>query len=313
MSSVSGGGSHGLYGFLDYIARQIMPDTAEAEELARWASIFGLARKPAVAAAGPVNLTGTDTSPADAGAVLQRGDDFEYSTTADVTIAGGVAVAVVEAVAPGAAGNADAGVRLTFASPIAGVASTAFVAEGGLTGGSDEESDDELRARLLARIRSQPNGGAANDYERWALEVPGVTRAWVYPNLSGLGTVGVAFVMDGRTDIIPTVDDVAAVQAHIAPLRPVTADVTVFAPTPVDLDLTIAVVPNTDEVKAAVGASLKDMLLREAEPGGTILLSHIREAISIAAGETDNIVTVPAADVTVSAGELVILGTITWV
>jgi uncharacterized phage protein gp47/JayE len=97
----------------------------------------------------------------------------------------------------------------------------------------------------------------------------------------------------------------------------VTADVTVFAPTPVKLDFTISLTPDTTAARAAVQAELEDLLLREAEPedgdgSGTILVSHIREAISLAAGETDHALTAPAADVTLAAGEMSVMGTITW-
>lgn len=306
------GAMHGAYGHLDYAARQLMPDTADGEHLARWASVWGVERKAAAAAAGGVALTGINGTLVDEGAVLQRGDGVEYVTTADATIVGGVATAPIEAVAAGVAGRALAGVDLVFVSPVAGVSAQAVVAVGGVTGGLDQESDDALRVRLLDRIRSQPKGGAANDYKRWALEVPEVTRAWVYPAKNGLGTVGVAFVMDGRPDIIPEAGDVAAVEAHIGERRPVTADVEVFAPDPDALALTIALTPDTAEIRAAIAAALQDLLAREAEPGGTILISHIREAISGAAGETDHVLTVPSANFTSGAGEIAVLGAITW-
>lgn len=91
-----------------------------------------------------------------------------------------------------------------------------------------------------------------------------------------------------------------------------TADVTVFAPVAVDLDLNITVSPNTAAVKAAVEAELKALLRREAVPGGTLYLSKIREAISIAAGENNNVLNSPTANVTTSTGELLVLGDITW-
>ncbi|MDP1960870.1 MAG: baseplate J/gp47 family protein [Reyranella sp.] len=306
------GGLHGLYGHLDYASRQLMPDTADAEHLDRWASVWAVARKAAQAASGPVTLTGTDAAVAPEGSILQRGDGRDYVTTADATIAGGVATVTVEAVTAGAAGDALAGVALTFVSPVAGVATAAVVAAGGLTGGLDQELDAALRGRLLDRIQVQPRGGAINDYSRWALEVAEVTRAWVYPEIDGLGTVGVAFVMDGRPDIIPGSGDVDAVAAWIEDRRPVTAAVTVFAPVADPLDLTIALTPATDAVKAAVTASLADLLGREAEPGGAILVSHIREAISIAAGEADHTLTSPTANVVADAGDIATLGVITW-
>jgi uncharacterized phage protein gp47/JayE len=88
---------------------------------------------------------------------------------------------------------------------------------------------------------------------------------------------------------------VAAVKAYIEDpsRRPVTADLYVVAPTPVTLNFNIQLTPNTASVKAAVEASLRDLLLREAAPGVTLLISHIREAISVAAGETDNVLISP--------------------
>lgn len=307
------GGMHGLYGYLDHIALQSLPDTATGEVLLRWATVFDVEPKVAEPSVGLASLTGVNGSVVAAGAVLQRLDGVEYVTTADATIAAGVASAAIEAVVPGQAGNASAGVSLAFASPVAGVASAAVVGLGGLTGGADAEAEDALRVRLLERLREPPHGGNAADYVRWAKQVPGVTRAWVYPLLNGLGTVGVTFVMDGRAVIIPLAGDVAAVDAWIAPLRPVTADVDVFAPTPIALNLTIDLTPDTAEGRLAVQAELQDLLARDAQPGGTILLSRIREAVSVAAGETNNIVSVPSADVTHTAGQLAVLGVITWV
>jgi len=122
----------------------------------------------------------------------------------------------------------------------------------------------------------------------------------------------VRFVRDDDASIIPDAGEVAAVQAHIDALRPVTAQVTVVAPVAVPLNFTLLVVPNTAAVKTAVEAELRALLQREAEPGGTILISHIREAISIATGETNYTLTTPAADVTHTTGQMATMGTITW-
>lgn len=312
LAKLVAGAAYGLYGYLDWISNQALPDLADAEQLQRWVTIWGLTRKAATAAIGPVTITGADTSIVPAGSLLQRGDGAEFMTLAAATIAGGTASAQVEAVEPGAAGGCAVGVKLAFTSPIAGVNVNAVVAAGGIAGGADEEADDALRERLLARIRDTPNGGAASDYERWALEVGGVTRAWVYPNWMGAGTVGVTFVMDAREDIIPEAADVDLVATHLEPLRPVTAQVVVFAPLDTPLNLTISIAPATEEVRDAIVAEIRDLLFREAEPGGTLLISHLREAISTAAGETDHLLSVPSANVASDPAELLVLGNITW-
>lgn len=306
------GVAHGLYGYIEWVSRQILPDTADIEQLKRWASIFGLTLKPAAPAEGLVAMAGTNGAVIPAAAVLQRGDGAEYVVTDETTIALGVADVPVIAATPGLAGLASAGVKLTLTSPIAGVVASGVVAEAGLSGGADQESVDELRSRLLDRIRQVPMGGAENDYERWGREVSGVTRVWVYPNLGGLGKVGVAFAMDGREDIIPESGDVAAVAAYIAPRRPVTADVTVFAPEADEIDFSITLTPDTTAARDAVEAELRDLFRREAEPGGTVLISHVREAISTAAGETDHVLTSPTANIVSDPGDLAVLGAVTW-
>jgi len=199
-------------------------------------------------------------------------------------------------------------------SPLAGVQATATA--GLLSGGADVETDDALRARLLDRIQQPPQGGAAADYIAWALAVPGVTRAWVYPGELGDGTVTVRFVRDNDGSgaaIIPDATEVATVQAYIDARRPVTAKVTVVALVAVPINFTITgLTPGTTAVQAAVSAELQDLLLREATPGGTILLSHMRAAISAAAGETDYALTSPTANVVSTTGNMSTMGTITW-
>lgn len=313
LARVLAGASHGLHGFIDWLSQQVIFDTAESEYLERWASIWAIERKAAASAAGSVTLTGTSGTLVPLGTLLVRADGAEYETAADVTLSAGTATAALTALVAGQAGNAAAASTLTIATPIAGVNSTATVTSGALTGGADSESDDDLRDRFLARLRQPPHGGAQHDYTAWALEVPGVTRAWVYPAELGLGTVTVRFVRDDDASPIPDAGEVLAVQEYIDALRPVTADLTVVAPVAVPLDFTIELITDTAAIRAAVEAELRDLLLREAEPGATILISHIREAISLATGETDHILTVPAANVTHVTGEMATFGVITWV
>jgi uncharacterized phage protein gp47/JayE len=312
LARMMAGSVHGLYGALDYLSRQVFPDTADAEHLDRWASIWGITRKVAVAASGPVTLTGVAGSIVPAATVLARSDGAEFTVDADTTLVGGSTDANVTALLAGAAGNTAAASALSFVTPVAGVSTTATVAAAAIVNGSDTETDASLRERLVARIQDVPQGGADFDYINWAKEVSGVTRAWVYPQELGAGTVTVRFVRDDDASPIPDAAEVAAVQAYIDARRPVTAVVAVVAPTAVPLNFTIALTPNTAAVKATVEAELRDLIRREAVPGGTLLLSHIREAISLAAGETNYTMTAPSADVVLTLGQITTFGAITW-
>lgn len=304
------GAVHGLYGNLAWLAKQILPDTADAEILERHAAIRGLTRLAAQAATGNVTLTGNDGGFVPAGTELQRSDGVRFSTDADATIAAGTATAAVTAVDAAADGDTGAGAALTFVSPVADVDTTATVAAGGLIGGGDSESDEELRARLLQLWRDPPQGGSNADYVAWAREISGVSDVWVAGEEMGDGTVTVRFLQGG---VLPVAGEITAVSDHIETKRPITAEVFVVAPIEVALDVTFtSLTPNTAAVQAAVQAELQDLTERERAPGVTILLSHIREAISRATGETDHVISAPAADVTHAAGEIPKLGTVTF-
>jgi uncharacterized phage protein gp47/JayE len=312
LARIQAGVAHGLYGYVDFVARQVIPDTADQDYLERWASVWGIARKSAVAATGNVVFSGSNTTQIPAGVVLQRSDGAEFVTTATGVIAGGSASIAVVARVPGEGGNTPGATQLALAAQILGVSSTAVTAAAGLVSGAEVEADDDLRQRLLSRIQQPPQGGASNDYVTWALEVPGVTRAWVFPQWLGAGTVGVFFVRDGDEDIFPDTDAVQVVADYIEARRPVTAELYVMAPTPQPVNFTLSISPESEAVRQAVQAELADLFSREAEPGGTILLSHLNEAVSLATGENDHVITVPATDVEADPGAMPTLGVITW-
>lgn len=311
LARVHAGGVHGLYGYLDWLARQLLPDTAGAEWLERHAAIWSIARLPATYAAGAVAVTGAAGAVVPEGTRLRRADGVEVITDALCTVP--ATVAVTAAVA-GAGGNTAAGVALTVISAVAGVQSAAVVAAGGITGGAAAEDDDALRARLLSRLREPPQGGSQADYVAWALAAhPAVTRAWCYPLELGPGTVTVRVMTDDASaDGLPSAGVIAAVQAALDVARPVTAAVTAVAPVAAPLAITLALTPDSAATRAAVSAALTDLIRREATPGGTLLLSHLREAISTAVGEIDHALSAPLADVGTAAGAIVTLGTITW-
>ena len=311
LARIHAGAVHGLYGFLDYLSRQVLPDTAEVDWLERHASIYNITRKAAVSASGKVRFTGTTGTALAKGIKMQTARQQVFVTTAQVALKAGQADVPIEAETAGKAGNIKADTDLTLVTPIAGVQSKAVALAPGIQGGTEQETDDSLRRRLLARIQAPPHGGNRADYVAWAQAMAGVGRAWVYPEELGLGTVSVRFV---KTDgAIPTAALVKKVQSYIDARRPVTARVTVVAPLARPLDLTFsAITPNTPAVRAAITAEIKDLLLRTAEPGKTLLLSHLREAVSQAAGKTDYVMNTPHANVRHATGQIATLGTITW-
>ena len=66
-------------------------------------------------------------------------------------------------------------------------------------------------------------------------------------------------------------------------------------------------------VRNAVAAQVRAAIRRDAVPGGTILLSRLHEAISIAEGEEDHVIHSPTVNVTPETGHIVTPGNIEWV
>ena len=312
LARVMAGFTHGLYGYLRRFLEECLPWN-KGFLLEMWAGIWKIYRKPAVPAEGYATFTGANGAPIDAGTALQTATGQVYETADAAVIAGGAAQVRVVATAPGKSGNLAAGVQLALINAVAGVASAAVVGSAGITNGSDVEAVDALYDRYLARVRTRANGGSADDYIGWALEVPGVTRAWTVPNWSGIGSVLVLFVRDGDTSALPDAAAIATVQAHIDLVRPVTADVTVAGPQVKPVNFSISVTPNTLAVREAVTSGLDDLFLREADVGATLLLSHITRDISLSPGETDHTLYAPTASIVCAQNEMAVRGAITWI
>ena len=313
VARVSAGTEHGLYGYLDWLARQLMPDTAEEEHLERWASIWGVSRKATGHASGDVSITGTPGTVLPEGTICLRSDAVRYAVVSDATVGeDGTGTAFLSAVDAGTEGNAPIGTVLALASPVSGLDSRVQAADG-LTGGTDEETDESLKSRLLAIIQRTPMGGTQADYEQWALEVPGVTRAFVTQEM-GRGTVTVRFMMDGTyPDGVPKDGDRQAVAAHIETVRPVTADVYVVLPVADPLNLRLRITPDTAAIRLAAEANLWAAVRRDAVPGGTVFLSRLHEALSLTEKEEDHVILSPTANVTPETGHIVVPGSIKWV
>jgi len=311
VATAEGGVVHGLYGYLQWQERQLFPETCDDDMLHLHSA--GVPRRQPAASTGPVIFEGTDGSVIVAGTLVQSEDGAEYATDAEVEIAAGTAEATVTAVEAGADGDLAADATVSLVSPMGGVNSQATVGAAGIAGGTDLESFDSWRDRILLRRARVPRGGAIGDWEGWALEVPGVTRAWEVPLGMGPGTVVVYIVADDAADgPLPSQQLLDAVKAHIETRKNVTAHVYVESPIAVPFSPQLSVVPDTAEIRAAVSGSLQDLVEREGEPGGTLLITRIRHAISSAGGVDDYDLTDPTANVTHQTGELPTWGGVTW-
>jgi uncharacterized phage protein gp47/JayE len=323
MPYIDGMLANGAYGYLDHTASQTMVLWAVGDNLDGHGFTYDVKRIPASRASGAIAFSGVAGAGIDANQVLRDSAGVEFKVIAGVVLDEvGQAVANVKASVPGASGNLAAGTSLTLTSPVDGVDPVAIVEAGGFAGGADKEKDgrpgiaEHYRGRILDEIAQPPHGGSQSDYEKWAKEVPGVTRVWVTRREMGMGTVTVRFMMDvlrASNGGIPTAADVALVQSYIDARRPLNADVYVVAPIPKALGITITGLnPDTPAVRSSINAELGDMLYRRGEPGVTLSRSWITEAIAVAAGESRHKVTVPADDVEHTVGQIPVLGVVNY-
>jgi uncharacterized phage protein gp47/JayE len=324
--------AYSVYGYADWIARMGVPFTALDEFLLAWAALVGVYPKPATSASGSAQFTGNPSVILPLGTALRRQDGPIYETTAEGSVDGtGTVTVTMTATDQGAFTNCDAGTAIAIMEGIEGI-NAAGLTVGPTTGGADSETQESLRSRMLLRYRSPPQGGAGTDYMEWALEVPGVTRAWTDGNAMGAGTVTVypMFDLDNATnDGFPlgsngvshletrpaggvASGDQLTVADHIYPVQPVTALVYVVAPLPYPIDVTLqALDPNVQDIRDAISAAIADMLLIEGSPGGIVWPSQLYDAILAVPGIVHFTMSIPSAPVQLPTSHLPVMGTLT--
>jgi uncharacterized phage protein gp47/JayE len=325
LSDAQGGLCHLTLQYIDWLSLQLLPDTAEHEWLDRHADIWLVnadgthGRKQATFAHGTVEFIGTVGSIVPQGTILEGTSTIapsaiQYQTTADVILNVDPTSGPVIALDPGIIGNLEAGATL---SVLSGLATVSLVTVVSLTGGTDTENDDDLRARVLRRIRMPPMGGAAHDYEAWALACPGVTRAWCSPLEMGIGTVTVRFMMDDlRADNggFPLQEDIEVVSAYMNLVRPVAVkDIFVVAPIPYPVDVVLErLVPDTESVRAGIEQSVEAMLMALAVPGQPIYAAWKSAAIMESPGVESFHLINTEDDIMPSTGHMAVLGDIVY-
>ncbi|HBE9179129.1 TPA: baseplate J/gp47 family protein [Serratia fonticola] len=287
--------AEGIYQDQGWIVRQIFPDTADTEYLELHCRTRNITRKAANTASGPVSLTGEPGATAAAGLTITR-DSASWSTIEAVTLdASGNGTAIARASVPGASGNTAAVMSGMLTTTPNGFDSTVIISVMG--GGTDQESDSELLARLLEVIRRPPAGGNKYDYKRWALEVAGVSSAYVYPLRRGLGTVDVLIT---SADGLPSAEVIERTWAYIEELRPVTAkDFIVLSPSIKTFNIDIKVSLNgltVEDATEQIKTTLENFVNR-LEPGATFVRSQAGTQISLIAGIVDCEITIPYTNV----------------
>lgn len=325
LSDITGAMCHLTLQYVDWLSKQLLPDTAETEFLDRHAQIWllnsdgSMGRKLAAYAQGSATFTGTFGAAIPASAQLVTGtlqsQQLIYETVEEIVIGNGPTEGAVRALDPGSDHNLDPGAQIALVVVPPGADAQGVIVS--MQGGTDTETDDELRARVLLRIRQPPMGGDEKDYVQWALAVPGVTRAWCGAHEMGIGTVTVRFMMDdvnSDTDGFPTAFDIAQVTAYLDLVRPVTVqDFYVVAPIPQSIDIFVDhLTPDTTTIRAMIQTSLQNMLMESAAPGQTIFTAWKYYAIMSTPGVESFDLPNDVDEVMPSPGHMATLGDIVY-
>jgi len=309
MSDAQAGLARLILKYLDWLALQLMPDTAEKEWLDRHGQIWlpansdgSYGRKGPAPSTGTVGYSGTPgvVIPEGSGIVAPNGatyETLEFLTLPSIELQ--PAEVAVKAINPGTSGNQPPGTLLAQMVPQSGVNSDVVVID--LRGGLEVETDEQLRARVLARIRQPPMGGDGDDYVQWAMAIPSVTRAWNAPRSMGMGTTVLRFMCDAlRADNngLPTDQDIEVVRSYLDTKRPVCVrDFWVMAPVLEPIDFGLTLFHDSATLRQQVAASVSAMLTERAMPahcvdgelvpGTTIYASWVAEAINRVTDEFD--------------------------
>jgi len=235
------------YFSLDFIMDLVSMDTAIGEYLDKAVSNYGITRKPATKAVRKVITSsevgiGTRWGIHDTVYIITEViSEHEYKAECDQE---------------GSVGNIYEG-KLDNIDNVTGV--TAILSDV-LSFGQEKETDSNLRTRLYSYLQKSSTSGNSFQYMEWALSVPGVGDAKVFPLWNGPGTVKVVIVDNNKQPAIPSL--VEETRRYIETVRPIGAEVTVVSGVGKEINLlaTLVLAPgySMEEVTNTLKASMEE-------------------------------------------------------
>ena len=229
----------------------------------------------------------------------------------------------VKSVGYGSTQNLSSGSTLSFTNPIAGIDSDAYVTNDQIGGGTDVETDEEYRVRVIEAYQNPVSFFNTPQLIQQAKKVAGVTRVFVREITPNVGQVTIYFTRDNDTDsIIPSTSEVNTVKEKLLEIKPshvAPADVIVLAPTAKVVNFTFtSISPDTPSMRSSITENLKAFFQEETDVGATLYAyqynSVIFRTIDLQTGLPLNsfVLSAPTGDITTTSSEIAILGTVTF-
>lgn len=220
---------------------------------------YGVERKIGTSAVGEVTFEGEDGTIISNGTAIYN-NDLYYVVLNDADISNGKADLVVEAYEMGKKYNVLKNTEFVLKENIQGV--NKVYAKEDFKGGTDTETDEELRDRYFNTIKKSYTSGNVAHYETWTLEVNGVGSCKVYPLKNGNGTVEIVIT---NSDMLGASSElIESVKANIEEKRPIGANVSVVSATEkainITANITLSVGYELMEVKQLFEEKLKEYL-----------------------------------------------------
>jgi uncharacterized phage protein gp47/JayE len=300
---------------LDNVLNFGFVDTTYGPYLDSAASEYGVTRKAATKSIGALTFSGANGTviPVGTRAATSGGEPVYFVTTTAGTITAGSITVAAEAADAGATGNVGIGAVNTVIGNLVGVVTVANAFN--FVGGTDAETDDALRARILERAQRPATSGNAAQYRQWALEVAGISDAKVFPIWAGAGTVKVVLLDADKT--APDTSVVTAATTYIDSVRPIGATVTVVGATEVAINVNVDVTLGSGatlagvrtEIENGVRAYLKTLAFTDATVRYTQIAAVIGDAVGVI-DYTALTVNGGTANIVIADGSVAILGTV---
>ena len=236
------------------------PQDATEDDLPALAAQFGVVARPAQAASGFVTIkvvTGTVTIPVGFECTASNGVTYEV-TQNYLGLANGADVEIV-ARTGGAHTNLSAGETVNWtAASLGNLKRDATVESGGVEDGTDGDSVEVVRQRLLKRLSRAAVGGNWAAIAEWAEGASSaIADAYVYPAIQGPGSYGVALVSaDGDRTVTDAVVNAAA--TAITAEVPGRANGNITTVLPQEVDVVFAVSAEAPKYAGGKGNGFRD-------------------------------------------------------
>lgn len=270
---------------IDWLRKQVFPQTATGQQLDYHAQQRGIQRKAAVKSQGTLTFSRATALlysviiPGGTICSTQGIPEIRFVTTQDAVLpAGSLQVSVsAQSDEGGRDSNVAANTVKVMITPPSGI--TAVNNGGAFVGGSNAETDDELRERILESYRNIPNGTNCAFYIDQALKYESVYTANAIPRARGNGSVDV--YVAGRSSALPA-SLLALIQSDFDGLKEINVNVRVSSPVFVngDLYMEISVKEGYDfnAVKANCEVSLRNYI-KDLKIGESLLRIHAGEVV----------------------------------